>query len=248
MAEPANVCLSLSNRPENVPLVREMLTGVAETVDLDPNDLNDIRTAVAEACNNVVLHAYEGAEGPLQVELRVSSSAIEVVVRDHGTGIKPRIRAAEEDALGIGLSIIQALARTVEFKDVTGGGTEVRMEFLTSSPSALEAPGEDGLEAPAIERPELAATTGVAIAPTCLARTVLPRVLSVLAARAGFSTDRISDVQLVADALVARAPDSTGGVGSGSLSVAVSVAPRNLEMRIGPLDSEMLALRLVDRA
>ncbi len=38
-------------------LVRQMLAGVAEAVELDANDLNDISTAVTEACNNVVLHA-----------------------------------------------------------------------------------------------------------------------------------------------------------------------------------------------
>src|SRR3984893_17909399 len=99
-----------------------MLTGVAETIDLDSSDLYDIRTAVTEACNNVVLHAYEGEEGPLQLELYVNTDAVEVVVRDRGTGIKPHIRSDEEAALGIGLSIIQALAPRVEFKDVDGGG------------------------------------------------------------------------------------------------------------------------------
>lgn len=42
MAELPNVRLNLANRPENVLLVREMLTGVAETTDLDRNDLSDI--------------------------------------------------------------------------------------------------------------------------------------------------------------------------------------------------------------
>jgi hypothetical protein len=65
-----------------------------------------------------------------------------------------------------------------------------------------------------------------------VARTVLPRVLSALAARAYFSTDRISDVQLVADTLVTTAPDSI--VGS-HLGVRVMLAPRDLELRIGPL-------------
>src|SRR5438874_13460755 len=100
MAEPANVRLSLTNHSENVLLVREMLTGVAELIELETSDLYDIRTAVTEACNNVVLHAYEGAEGPLEVELRTSQESVEVIVRDHGVGIKPRIRSAEETALG----------------------------------------------------------------------------------------------------------------------------------------------------
>src|ERR1700756_1137044 len=99
MAGAPNVCLALSNQPENVLLVREALSGLAETVGVGGVDLNDIRTAVTEACNNVVLHAYEGEEGPLHVEVYLDSSTLEVVVRDHGTGIKPRIRSDEEAAL-----------------------------------------------------------------------------------------------------------------------------------------------------
>ena len=48
-----------------------MLAGVAEAIDLDAEQLDDIRTAVTEACNNAVLHAYEGSEGPLEVDIRL---------------------------------------------------------------------------------------------------------------------------------------------------------------------------------
>jgi serine/threonine-protein kinase RsbW len=232
MAELPNVCLSLANRPENVLLVREMLTGVAEGLGVPGGELNDIRTAVTEACNNVVLHAYEGGEGPLEIEVYGERGAIEVVVRDHGTGIKPRIRTAQEAALGIGLSLIGALVHRVEFSDSARNGTEVRMEFSTPEIRASEALTGDGVRFPAIADEELATTTGVAIAPACLARTVLPRVLSVLAVRAHFSTDRISDAQLVADALVGGARES---LGESHLRIAASVAPREVELQIGPL-------------
>jgi len=234
MDEPPNVCLTLSNQPDNVLLVRETLSGMAETVGVDGVDLNDIRTAVTEACNNVVLHAYGGDEGPLQVELYVNAEAVEVVVRDHGTGIKPHIRSDEEAALGIGLSIIQALAPRVEFKDVDGGGTEVRMEFATPSAQALHWQRRNGFQRPTVAQSQLATTTGVAVGPDTLARKVLPRVMCVLAARAHFTTDRISDTELVADALVSDAfAPSTGD----HLNVSVTVEPRSLELRVGPLDS-----------
>jgi serine/threonine-protein kinase RsbW len=232
IADPPNVCLTLSNRPENVLLVRETLSGMGETVGVDDTDLHDIRTAVTEACNNVVIHAYEGEEGPLRVEVYLSSEAVEVVVRDNGTGIKPRIRSEEEEALGIGLSIIQALAPRVEFKDVAGGGTEVRMEFTTPEARGLESIAENGLEPPAVADSELVNTTGVAVGPNSLARTVFPRMICVLAARAHFSTDRISDAELVADALAAQVPESSTGE---RLTVSVCVEPRNLELRVGPL-------------
>jgi serine/threonine-protein kinase RsbW len=228
-----NVRLTLSNKPENVLLVREMLTGVAEMVDLDGSDLNDIRTAVTEACNNVVLHAYEGDEGPLEVEVYGSTqSALEVVVRDRGTGIRPRIRGAQETALGIGLSVIQALVRRVEFRDSTGGGTEVRMEFAAPCARALGTLGNGREQHGDISAGELGTTTGLAIVPAALAGTVLPRVLTVLAAHAHFSTDRISDAQMLADTLVAHIGDS---ILDRPLAVSVSVQARKLELHIGPL-------------
>jgi serine/threonine-protein kinase RsbW len=232
MDDSPNVCLTLSNQPDNVVLVREALSGMAETVGVDEVELNDIRTAVTEACNNVVLHAYEGEEGPLQIEVFVATHAIEIVVRDHGTGIKPHIRSGQEAALGIGLSIIQALAPRVEFRDVPGGGTEVRMEFATAAARALESPLPGGFQPPELERSMLATTSGLTVAPSALARNVLPRVVCVLAARAHFTTDRISDSQLVADALVAQAAEESANA---HLSMSISVAPRSLELLIGPL-------------
>jgi anti-sigma regulatory factor (Ser/Thr protein kinase) len=232
MAEAPNVSLTLSNQPENVLLVRETLSGLAETVGVDGVELNDIRTAVTEACNNVVLHAYEGGEGPLQVELYLAPASVEVVVRDHGTGIRPHIRSEEEDALGIGLSIIQALAPLVEFKDVAGGGTEVRMEFSTPGTESLPALESDGFEAPALAGGELATTTGLALAPSELAQRVLPRVMCVLAARARFTTDRISDAELLADALVSRGFDTSV---KQHMTLSVHVGTREVALRLGPL-------------
>jgi serine/threonine-protein kinase RsbW len=232
-AGPPNVRLDLSNRSENVLLVREMLTGVAELIELDTSDLYDIRTAVTEACNNVVLHAYEGGEGPLEVELRATQETIEVIVRDYGVGIKPRIRLADDSALGIGLPLIQALVHSVEFSDAAeSGGTEVRMNFLAPSKRALEPATEDD-QLPSLSSEELGEDTALlSVAPPVLARSVLPRILSVLGARANFSTDRISDVQLVADALAAHDPSS---LGTSRLSLRINVHPRSLELFVGPL-------------
>lgn len=233
MAVTPNVSLTLSNQPDNVVLVREALSGMAETVGVDGVDLNDIRTAVTEACNNVVLHAYEGGEGPLQLEIYLGPEAVEVVVRDHGTGIKPHIRSEGEPALGIGMSIIQALAPRVEFRDVDGGGTEVRMEFATPSALALDALVAGGFRAPDVARSVLATTTGLAVAPTALARRILPRVMCVLAARARFTTDRISDAELLADALVAQASELNPAE---HVKMSVCVEPRSLDLRVGPFE------------
>jgi hypothetical protein len=137
-----------------------------------------------------------------------------------------------EAALGIGLPLIQALVHSVEFSDANGKGTEVRMQFVMPSKCRFAPLHDDGDGLPALEGEELITTSALTIAPANLARTVLPRILSVLAARAHFSTDRISDAQLVADSLAAHAP---GSLGADKLSLTVSVESRSLELCVGPL-------------
>jgi serine/threonine-protein kinase RsbW len=234
MAEIPNLRLTLSNRPENVVLVRQALTGLAEAVGLDPLELSDINTAVSEACNNVVLHAYGGGEGPLEIDVRIAQPVLEILVRDRGGGIRPRGEPSESADGGIGLPVIQALAQHVELRDLAGEGTEVRMEFASPGAATLEpvSAGEDGFEFGQIGDSMFTDKTAMTIQPGVLAGAVLPRVLCSLAARAHFSTDRISDTQMLADALLAQLDGSISG---SRLGFGIGVAPYELELRVGPL-------------
>jgi serine/threonine-protein kinase RsbW len=238
MAEIPNVCLSLPNRPENVLVVRQALTGVADAIGLDAVETNDLNTAVTEACNNVVMHAYNGNEGPLEVGVYVLDDAVAVVVNDRGVGIGalPELEDGDELRTGLGLPVIQALAREVEIGEREDGGTSVRMEFPAPTAGRFAPIAVDEQWDASLFAGETAPASDVELrlAPNELARAVLPRVLSALAARARFSTDRISDVQIVADVLAAKSPESISG---SHLDVGVAVAPRDLRLRLGPLRS-----------
>jgi serine/threonine-protein kinase RsbW len=257
---PPNVRLQLRNQPENISLIRTILAGVAEAIDLPRATLDDVSTAVTEAANNVVLHAYQGEEGSLEVDIHIAPHALTVIVRDEGIGISgraPDAGALEQGviddgggsassgggSLKLGLPVIAALASRVEFRACDGGGTEVRMEFAGLPANDASA----GLELATGEQPELLersvllrrpegsaliAVATIAVAPAALARSVLPRLLCALAARANFSTDRISDTQLLADAIAAQAFQSIIGE---HLHVGIAVEPRQVELRVGPL-------------
>lgn len=241
MPDPSpNVRLQLLNTPENVVLVREVLTGVAEAVQIATSDLNDIRTAVTEACNNVVLHAYRGAPGPMEVEVCLALDSVSATVRDRGTGIEPPAPEDEQNSAelleeeypsaGIGLHVIETLAGEVKFEDTPGGGTEVRMRF--DVPAQAPPPCAHQSAATTDALAQTLPTAIVSIAPLPLAGTVLPRLVSTLAARAHFSTDRISDAQLLADALAAHAAEALSG---DQLDIGVNVDSRKLELHIAPL-------------
>jgi anti-sigma regulatory factor (Ser/Thr protein kinase) len=48
------VGLLLRSKPQTLTIVRGMLSGLAELLEMDPELLDDLKTSVSEACNNVV--------------------------------------------------------------------------------------------------------------------------------------------------------------------------------------------------
>jgi serine/threonine-protein kinase RsbW len=126
---PPEVRLRMPARPEGVAVVRQALAGMADALDFDAAVLADMKMAVSEACTNVVVHAYEGEAGTLEVEMHAGENGLTIVVRDHGAGIQPRPARSEPPALGLGLPLIAALSDAFELRGSTGMGTEVRMMF-----------------------------------------------------------------------------------------------------------------------
>lgn len=240
MAHVPNVRLQTPGRAENVILAREALSGLAQAVRLDGVALGDIRTAVTEAANNAIMHGYAAAaEGPLEVEATMLGLEVDVVVRDLGRGITPEEARSEE---GIGLAVIRALSTRLDVRGSNDAGTEVRMWL----PAVLD--GAPPAPAPEDERPSgLAPLAGAGdtlleVAPAGLLAFVLPRLLGVLAAQARFSTDRISDTALLADALVAHASRSHDGARLGAL-VRIPAA-RRMTVVLGPLRADTTAQAL----
>jgi anti-sigma regulatory factor (Ser/Thr protein kinase) len=231
MSEPPNVHLALASRADNVALVREVLAGLGETVEFGPA-LDDAKAAVSEACNNVVLHAYGGEEGPMEVEMRLHPGELEVVVRDYGVGIARHKDGDESPARGIGLSVIEALTIRSQLRANAGHGVEMVMGFeIPGQPLASHREDPRPARTP-LERVGADSDVEIAITPAALCGAILNRLVSALAARAGFSIDRLSDAQLVTDALAARLESVLDGA---SVSARIDVLERTVALRLAPL-------------
>ncbi|MGH2876314.1 MAG: ATP-binding protein [Solirubrobacteraceae bacterium] len=227
------VRLRLDSRPQTLTIIRGVLGGVAEQLALDPELLDDLKTSVSEACNNVVLHAYKGGAGPMEVGLFVSGERFTVTVADRGVGFdSPPVLV--DGAGGIGLSVIRALAQEFRLRQLPAGGTEVRMDF------AARRDGRPLLRAPAQPEPdgELAAPAAdevvISLSPVTLVAGVLGRLARTLAATAHFSLDRFSDIYLITDTLAAHAASAAQG---GRIEARVSARSRRLELLVGPFRS-----------
>jgi serine/threonine-protein kinase RsbW len=219
--------LVMPNRPENVALVRQALGGLAGSLGIDEGLLSDMKTAVSEACNNVVLHAYNHGSGPLEVFVCPDEHEIEVVVSDSGTGIQPRAPEPEAGMQGVGLSLIQALTERVEFGGDADEGTEVRMAFRSEAALSVNGDGHK----PESETAPPSGDTVVSVAGRVVGP-VLGSVVAVLAARAGFSIERLSDAQLVTDAIAANAGEDFA---SHHVHAAFDTADRRLDLLVGLL-------------
>ena len=219
--------ISLPARAENVAVVRHALAGLAERLGMDEGSLADLKTVVTEAAMNVVVHAYAGAEpGPLEVEAESDEDGLTVVVRDHGTGIRPR-PDAERPSLRIGLTLIAALSKSFEIRGGVDRGTEIRMHL------PLQA-AEDSAKAGSTFTVAASDATRIRVGPPEIVGPVLSRALSALAARQDISVDRLSDTMLLSDAISARAPE---GFTDGHVSLSIAESTEGLEVKVGPMTS-----------
>lgn len=124
--------LALAARAENIAIVRHVLGGLGEAYDVPEEKLSDIRLAVTEACANVVVHAYpEDRAGQMEVIATMEEETLTVLVRDWGCGIRPR---PDSPGLGLGLSLIAALAESVQLGHGEEERTEVQMTFALKDP------------------------------------------------------------------------------------------------------------------
>jgi anti-sigma regulatory factor (Ser/Thr protein kinase) len=205
-----------------------MLAGIGEELALEAELLDDLKTAVSEACNNVVMHAYGAGVGPMTVdfEARSESDTIEMSVRDNGDGI--RGVSASHDRMGVGMAVISALADRSEFVNLPEGGTEVRMSFTgrTTKQAAQRAEvrrGDDWSE-------QLDGDVVAVVSSALLLKGVLRRLARAVAAQAHFSVDRFSELYPVTDALAAHALAAASSRGIG---FAIVGGNRRLELTIG---------------
>jgi serine/threonine-protein kinase RsbW len=223
--------LVLPGEAPNVAIVRQATAGALGVLGIGESRLLDVNAAVSEACNNVVVHAYPDDSGPMEIRMWIGAKEIEVLVSDRGVGIRPNRPASELELQGLGLSLIHTLTDRVEFLGGAGEGTQVRMGFSldgTSPPSPVSEPPEEELE---VDPPPGEFKVAVSAGP--LAAPVLGRVIAMLAARAGFSLEGISEAQLVTDSLAAHVPRAAGG---DEVRLGIETPEDELVVNVGPLE------------
>jgi len=129
--------LTIPAEAEWVGVVRLATAGVAHRLGFTYEDIEDIKLAVTEACNNAILHAVsEDAQKLVQVQWLPSTTQLEIAVIDAGSLAphqlplhKPQVETSSSNLPegGMGLLLIEALMDEVEQGVNAQGNTMLRM-------------------------------------------------------------------------------------------------------------------------
>lgn len=103
---------------------------VAQMMGFSADRVEDLKTAVAEACINAIEHGNKLNDRlVVVVTLSMDVESLEVKIADHGTGVQQELHVpdmdrkmlGEEDPRGMGMFLIQALVDEVEYVSAMTG-------------------------------------------------------------------------------------------------------------------------------
>ena len=117
---------------------------VAELMGFSADRIEDLKTAVSEACINAIEHGNQLNESlGVVVTLSIDDASLEVMIHDQGPGVKEgmhvpdidRKMLGEDDPRGMGMFLIQALVDEVEYVSEVSGGSYARLVIYLNAGS-----------------------------------------------------------------------------------------------------------------
>ncbi|EGG34121.1 MULTISPECIES: anti-sigma B factor RsbW [Paenibacillus] len=131
------ITLNLPASAEYVDIVRLNLYGIASKMGFSYEEIEDMKVAVSEACNNSVLYAYSQEGGMVEVLFQVTGESLSITVRDEGesfdsVGAVGNRTLHDKDLSevqigGLGFYLMEALMDEVSVTNQAGKGTEVTL-------------------------------------------------------------------------------------------------------------------------
>jgi serine/threonine-protein kinase RsbW len=125
-------------QPTAVPTARAFVDHVLRSADVSPHVAETLVLAVAEACNNAILHAVGDT---FTVTVGVEHSTCTVIVNDLGRGFHPphHARMPSPQAIGHrGLALMEALVDHVDVSSSAAGTTVVLVHDTVGSPALAQ--------------------------------------------------------------------------------------------------------------
>ncbi len=141
--------LQIPAHADYIDLVRLCLYGVASKMGFAYEDIEDMKVAASEACNNAVLHGNpNNSTGVIDISFNLAATNLSIVVKDQGPSFDYADVLEKAESLhnkqlshlrggGLGIFLMQALMDKVEVDN--SNGTELTLtKFVTTQNSLVK--------------------------------------------------------------------------------------------------------------
>lgn len=128
--------MEILSKSANESFARVAVAAFASQLDLNIEELADIKTAVSEAVTNCIIHGYENSQGIVKIICRLYSNCIEIEISDNGKGIENIDMARQPlytskpnlERSGMGFTIMESFMDEMNVESVLGLGTKITMK------------------------------------------------------------------------------------------------------------------------
>ncbi len=130
------VTLELPCHPQYLLVARLTVGGVGHRAQLSVEDIEDLKVAIAEACTNVINHAFDdrvkAKDRKMTVRFTAGDGTMTIEVEDEGQGFDPaRIerdrRTGLEGEGGLGFGLMRELTDSLDVQSAPGSGTKITL-------------------------------------------------------------------------------------------------------------------------
>jgi serine/threonine-protein kinase RsbW len=113
--------------------LRSFVENRGRELSLRPSAVYDLLLAANELVTNIIMHGYQGAPGPIEVEMRRSGRAAELVLRDAAPVFDPTRVPAPDTTLpldrrpvgGLGIHMARHFVDSIAHRALPQGGNEL---------------------------------------------------------------------------------------------------------------------------
>lgn len=128
--------LEFPAKSSNESFARAAVAAFSVQLDLNVEELADIKTAVSEAVTNSIVHGYADVKGVVVIVCKIIEDVFELEITDYGVGIENVGQAlqplfttdTENERSGMGFTVMQTFMDELSVESKVGEGTVVKMK------------------------------------------------------------------------------------------------------------------------
>lgn len=139
------VYIKIPSLSANESFARAAVAAFCSSLNPTIEEISDIKTAVSEAVTNAIIHGYENTVGEIEIQCKIKSNMVEIIIEDFGCGIINVDKAKEPlyttkpelERSGMGFAVMETFMDELVVLSEKDVGTKVIMRKKINSKNEI---------------------------------------------------------------------------------------------------------------